>query len=184
MPACPGLTCGASRARDGIRLSMSLCSSSGWSLARAPPAYAPSRSYAGVAASPSDLCRSPCYGRGDPRIAMLAAFFAALWPLSVYYGQVARMYALAALPALAAAWFILRNEARPPLERATGLAALSTVIGLYTLYYTVWALGALWLYAALRRPRISATSVVVGVVGPGGVYAVAMDWRGKRYRPG
>jgi len=97
------------------------------------------------------------------RLALLAALFAALWPLSVYYSQVARMYALAALPALGAAWFILRNDAKRHWINDLGLL-LCTVLGLYTLYYTVWALAALWLCAALRRPRYIPRLLLLGLL--------------------
>ena len=117
---------------------------------------------AGVAAIPLTYQVATLWS-GRARVAILASFLAALWPLSVYYGQVARMYALAALPALGAAWFILRNEAKPHWSNDLGLL-LCTVIGLYTLYYTVWALGALWLYAALRRPRYLPRLLLLGLL--------------------
>jgi hypothetical protein len=117
---------------------------------------------AGVAAVPLTYAVARLWSE-RPRVAALAALFAALWPLSVYYGQVARMYALAALPALAAAWFILRDESNPHWSNDLGLL-VSTVLGLYTLYYTVWALGALWAYAALRRPRRSPRLLLLGLL--------------------
>ncbi len=124
----------------------------------------------GVAAVPLTYAVARLWS-GRTRTALLAALFAALWPLSVYYGQVARMYALAALPALAAAWFILRDEARPHWTNDLGLL-LSTVVGLYTLYYTVWALGALWLYAALRRPQHIPRLLLLGLL----ALAAYMPW--------
>lgn len=89
---------------------------------------------------------------GRPRVGLLAAGFAATWPLLVYYGQVTRMYPLAALAVLAAVWFMLRGEREPSWPHAVGLI-VAAALALYTLYYTAWALVALWLYVAVQRPR-------------------------------
>ncbi len=89
-------------------------------------------------------------GRG--RTAILAAGFAAFWPLLVYYGQVARMYALAALAVLVAAWFMLRDDEHRTWRDDLGLV-LSAALALYAFYNTAWPLAALWLYAAIVRPR-------------------------------
>jgi len=106
---------------------------------------------AGVAAAPLTYEVARLWS-GRARVAVLAALFAAMWPLAVYYGQVARMYAFAVLPPLAAAWFVLRGKHSPHWSNDVGLL-VSTVLGLYTQYYTVWALGVLWVYAALCQPR-------------------------------
>lgn len=89
---------------------------------------------------------------GKVRVGVLMASLMALWPLLVYYGQVARMYALAVLPVLTATWFILRGEDDGRWSNDLGLA-LSAALALYTFYYTLWPLAALWGYAALIRPR-------------------------------
>jgi len=89
---------------------------------------------------------------GRRRITILTAGLMALWPLLVYYGQVARMYALSLLPVLAATWFVLRGEDRKTWGNDLGLA-LSTALALYTFYYTAWPLAGLWVYAAIMRPR-------------------------------
>ena len=105
------------------------------------------------------------------RIAILAAGFAALWPLLVYYGQVTRMYPLSALAVLAAAWFILRGEAGPDWRNDLGLV-LSAAVALYTLYYTAWVLLGLWLYAALLRLRLLPRLIATGA----GMAAAYLPW--------
>jgi len=69
------------------------------------------------------------------RIAVMAAFFAALSPFAVYYGQEARMYALLAFAATLSTWALLpallRRDWSP---RCAVIYVLATVIGLYTQY--------------------------------------------------
>jgi hypothetical protein len=89
---------------------------------------------------------------GSARVGVLCAFFAACWPLLVYYGQVARMYALTALAVLAVAWFMLQDLRAGSWRSGLGLVASATV-ALYSLYHTAWPIAAIWLYAALLRPR-------------------------------
>ena len=101
---------------------------------------------------------------GRRRAGALAAGLAALWPLLVYYGQVTRMYALAVLPVLLAAWFALRLRRQP---RALWGLLLSSLVALYTFYYSLWALLGIWLYAALvigprRWPRLLAAGLALG----------------------
>lgn len=105
-------------------------------------------------------------GASHPRkregLALLAALYAAVAPLLVYYGQVVRMYPLATLAVLAAGALMLRDEGRWVLSgRRTddrkppsiaGLA-LTVATALYSLYYTLWPLAGLLLYGALTRPR-------------------------------
>ncbi|MHB1296676.1 MAG: glycosyltransferase family 39 protein [Anaerolineae bacterium] len=102
------------------------------------------------------------WSRSD-RVAVLSAGFAAFAPLLVYYGQVTRMYPLAVLPVLGAAWFVLRDESRPSWRNLLGLAACAA-LALYALYYTGWALAAIWLYAAIVRPRRIPHLVVAGLL--------------------
>lgn len=61
----------------------------------------------GVAAVPLSYAAGKAWS-GRRRVALIAAGLVAVWPLLVYYGQVARMYALSALAVLAATWFMLR----------------------------------------------------------------------------
>lgn len=90
----------------------------------------------------------------DRCIARIAAFCNAALPLLVYYGQVNRMYAWTATGVLLATWALLWATSR---ERQTWLAAvgsgIATAVALYLLYYTVWPLVALYLYALLTRRR-------------------------------
>ncbi|MHB0859577.1 MAG: glycosyltransferase family 39 protein [Anaerolineae bacterium] len=107
--------------------------------------------------------RSDRSDKPNGRIIALSAGFAAFWPLLVYYGQVTRMYSLTVLPVLGAASFALRDETRPSWRNLLGLAVCS-VVGLYTLYYTVWTLAAIWLYAALARPRCIPRLLAAGLL--------------------
>lgn len=91
---------------------------------------------------------------GGPRkgegLMLLAALYAAVAPLLVYYGQVVRMYPLATLTVLAAGILILKE--RPGGLTIVGLT-LAVAAALYSLYYTLWPLAGLFLYVALTRPR-------------------------------
>jgi hypothetical protein len=102
---------------------------------------------------------------GRRSVALLAALYAAVAPLLVYYGQVVRMYPLATLAVLAVAYLLLRRPDLRGLGDLRGLIALALVVAaaLYSLYYTVWPLAALFLYAALTRPRQIARLIAVGV---------------------
>lgn len=91
--------------------------------------------------------RSPRKGEG---LAVLAALYAAVAPLLVYYSQVVRMYPLATLAVLAASALMLRDDGKP--LSIAGLA-LAVAAALYSLYYTLWPLAGLFLYGALTRPR-------------------------------
>ncbi|NLG29269.1 MAG: hypothetical protein GX557_15270 [Chloroflexi bacterium] len=116
-----------------------------------------------------------CSGADAPRsalLALLAAAFAAFWPLLVYYGQVTRMYSWSALWVLAAARCALVEPApgadgsRSKALRAwcnVGLVLFSAA-ALYTLYHTAWPIAAIWLYAALRRPQRLRRLVLLGFV--------------------
>ena len=137
-----------------------------------PLTYAVARAWADSGETSQGGKTAKASSASRERMAILAAGFAALWPLLVYYGQVARMYALTALLVLGAAWFALRGEKRPSWGNDAGLAVCS-LFALYTLYHTVWALLGIWLYALivrLQRPRGFPTSQQqgskVGVPGP------------------
>ncbi len=109
---------------------------------------------------------SPAPRRGKG-LALLAALYAAVAPLLVYYGQVVRMYPLATLAVLAAAILILRDDGRrtvhgnPVWPFIAGLS-LAVAAALYSLYYALWPLVGLFLYGALSRPRQIGRLVVAG----------------------
>ncbi|MER3514847.1 MAG: hypothetical protein C4310_11090, partial [Chloroflexota bacterium] len=90
---------------------------------------------------------SPRKGEG---LAVLAALYAAVAPLLVYYSQVVRMYPLATLAVLAVSALMLRDDGKPlPIAGLT----LAVAAALYSLYYTLWPLAGLFLYGALTHPR-------------------------------
>jgi hypothetical protein len=114
-------------------------------------------------------------GADAPRsalLALLAAAFAAFWPLLVYYGQVVRMYSWSALWVLAATLCALAEPAPgTDSSRAKTLRVwlnvglvLSSAAALYTLYHTAWVIAAIWLYAVLRRPQRLRWLVLLGLV--------------------
>jgi len=121
---------------------------------------------AGVLAVPLTYAVARRWSR-DPATALATAALMAVWPLHVYYSQVARMYALVVVPILGAAWFTLRWEARPSPAAALRLAAAS-LAALWISYYAVWPLVAIWLHAVTTHPRqsgwlaVSAALVAVG----------------------
>lgn len=98
----------------------------------------------------------------QPWLALFAALYAAMAPLLVYYGQVARMYPLATLAVLAATYLALREPA-PSSNWARAVAlALAVAVALYSLYYTIWPLAAILLYAALTQRRQRGWLIAVG----------------------
>jgi len=115
----------------------------------------------GVAAVPLGYAVAQAWS-GRRRTALLAAGLAAAWPLLVYYGQVARMYALSAAAVLAASWFMLRGEDGRSWRDDLGLV-LSSTLALYTLYHTAWVLAGLWLYAAILWPRRLPRLIALGL---------------------
>lgn len=93
--------------------------------------------------------RASSPGKGEG-LAVLAALYAAVAPLLVYYSQVVRMYPLATLAVLAVSALMLRDDGKPlPIAGLT----LAAAAALYSLYYTLWPLAGLFLYGALTRPR-------------------------------
>src|SRR5438105_3827663 len=97
--------------------------------------------------------------------------FAATWPLLVYYGQVARMYPLAVVGVLLAGYAVLKIVEAP---RPIHLLALTvgTVGAMYSLYYSVWPLAALYAWAALVRPRAIRHLLLAG----GAAVALYVPW--------
>jgi hypothetical protein len=95
---------------------------------------------------------------------VLAALLCAWLPLLVYYGQVARMYALATLAVLVAGLLLVRLLQAPHvrLGLVAGLAAASA-FALLTQYYAAWPLAALYLYGLIVRPRRVLALVAAGL---------------------
>lgn len=99
---------------------------------------------------------------GSLRAGLLMAGFAALFPLLVYYGQVARMYALSALMVLLTAWFLLCELRRPSRGALAGLV-LAAAFSLYTFYLSAWALLGMWLFGMLTQPRRAWRLLLAGI---------------------
>jgi len=103
----------------------------------------------------------------DRRIGLLAALSAAVAPLLVYYGQVARMYSLAAVLVLIAAYCLLRGAGHPALCYDLGLA-LASAGAMAALYHALWPLVGLYLYGAMagrrRLPRLIAIGLAAAVI--------------------
>ncbi|MBC7227960.1 MAG: glycosyltransferase family 39 protein [Thermoflexales bacterium] len=89
----------------------------------------------------------------DRRVAAAAALCNAALPLLVYYGQVNRMYAWTPVGVLLATWALLRATEKRTWVRAVG-AGIATAFALYFLYYTIWPLLALYLYAGSEESQI------------------------------
>lgn len=71
----------------------------------------------------------------NARVAVMAAFVAAISPFAVYYGQEARMYALLAFAATLSTWALLPAlMGRDWSPRRAAVYVLATVFGLYTQY--------------------------------------------------
>jgi len=102
---------------------------------------------------------------GSQRTALLAAMYAASAPLLVYYGQVNRMYAWTPLGTLLATWALLRATAssRPPRRRIV-LAGLTAALALYLLYYSLWAIVALYAYVLITRRRQWRAAVTAALI--------------------
>jgi uncharacterized membrane protein len=99
------------------------------------------------------------------RLAWLAALYAAVAPLLVYYGQVNRMYAWTPVGTLLATWALLRVTATPRLQlRWIVACGLATAFALYLLYYTVWALIALYAFVLITRRGQWRATVLSGSV--------------------
>lgn len=100
----------------------------------------------GMLAIPLGFVAARAWGRGGPRVGVLAAAAMAWLPLAVYYSAVVRMYALVPAFLLLAAWGALS-----PGRRWAGVAFCLGALGaMLTLYHSVWALLGLGVYALLR----------------------------------
>jgi len=110
-------------------------------------------------------------GKYPARLGILAAGYAAIWPLLVYYGQVARMYSLSAFAVLLTAWCLLRGLRTPSWHWDVALL-ISTLGSLYTLYHTAWAIAGVWAYGLLAQPRRWKRFFLLGL----GVLALYLPW--------
>ncbi len=88
----------------------------------------------------------------DERVALLAALFVACGPLLVRYGQEARMYGLAALLVVAAAYCFVRAQQSSSWRWWGGYSA-GFAMALYTHYYTIFAIFAFMAYVTLVTNR-------------------------------
>lgn len=104
-------------------------------------------------------------------VGLLAAGYAATWPLLVYYGQVARMYVLLPVPVLVATWSALRMDRDETCRPEAGLA-LGTLAAMYTHYYAIWPLLVVWVNAAWRHPRRLSRLALAGAA----VVAAYLPW--------
>ena len=100
---------------------------------------------------------------GDRRIGLLTALFVAVAPLLVYYGQVTRMYPLAAVMVLLAGYCLLRGAGLPGAWRYDLGLALASVGAMSTLYHTLWPLIGLYLYGAIADRRRLPRLILVGL---------------------
>lgn len=125
---------------------------------------------AGVLTVPLACVAAQVWAR-NRRLAVLTGFYAAIAPLLVYYGQVNRMYAWTPVGTLLATWALLRATETPrqmrqrvhPLRWAI-VSGVATALALYLLYYTVWALVALYIYVLIIRHRQWQTTTISGLV--------------------
>ncbi len=98
----------------------------------------------------------------DRRIGLLAGLFAAWSPLLAYYGQVTRMYPLAAVMVLIAAYYLLKGHNRPARRYDVGLA-LASAGAMATLYQALWPLMGLYVCGALVNRRGFRRLVISGL---------------------
>lgn len=130
----------------------------------APLAYAVARAWLGQPVGG----RSTAPSSAQFIAPLLAALYVAVAPLLVYYGQVVRMYPLATLAVLAATYLMLKSIHRGGLRGVVGLS-LAVAAALYSLYYALWPLAGLFLYAVcIRPPRIH--RLAVAAAGAAGLY--------------
>lgn len=109
---------------------------------------------------------------GSRRLGAFAAVLMAWLPLGVYYGAVARMYALAPSLVLLAMWGalrIVRPGARAQARRCAVIAFVLGAVGaMLTLYHAVWALAAIALYTLLdmcaRGSQRAALRALLGAI--------------------
>lgn len=101
----------------------------------------------------------------DRRVSLLAALFAAVAPLLIYYGQVTRMYPLAAVVVLMAAYCLLKAHSHPLARRYDLGLALASAGAVATLYHALWPLIGLYLYGAVAGRRRLPRLIAIGLAG-------------------
>jgi hypothetical protein len=95
--------------------------------------------------------RTAHLGEQAERVGLFAALVTTVSPFLIYYGQVARMFALAAALCLLATYCLLK-AIHTGRRRFYVAFVLSATAGLYTFYYSAFVLAAVWLYALFTRP--------------------------------
>lgn len=117
------------------------------------------------------LARRIFRGRGYARLAAaLAALFAAVSPLYVYYGQEARMYTQLTFFAALAAYTLWRAVERPAGRRWWAAFVVAALAALYTHYFALFwllALGLIALWPAWRRRALLPLALSVLAIGAG-----------------
>ena len=110
------------------------------------------------------------------RVGLFAALVTTVSPFLLYYGQVARMFALAAMLCLLFTYSLL--QAIHTGRRRFYIAfVLSATAALYTFYYTAFVLAAVWLWALCTRPArwrglLVSTAAILVLFAPWLAYAV------------
>ena len=129
-------------------------------------------------------------GDWGKRAALLAALFAGLSPLYIYYAQEARMYALLTTLGLLMAVFLLdwlHTPLRQEQRRNRWLALITTTIAaVYTHYYAFFLILAFTLYFlavwSRRRPRLVGMEGLIAVVSIAVAYFPWFPFVASRYR--
>lgn len=129
------------------------------SLLTIPLAYLAGRIWARMAHS----------GESAERVGLFAALVTAVSPFLIYYGQVARMFAVAAALCLLAAYCLFKGL-DTGRRRFYIAFAVSAAAALYTFYYTAFVLAAVWVYALLSR-RARWRGLIVSGAAIGVLYA-------------
>ncbi|MCC7353688.1 MAG: glycosyltransferase family 39 protein [Anaerolineae bacterium] len=129
-------------------------------------------------------------GEWGRRAAFLAALFACLSPLYVYYAQEARMYALLTALGLLMAVFLvdwLHTPLRQEQRRDRWLAMIAvSIAAVYTHYYAFFLILAFALYFlavwSRRRPRLVGAEALIALVSIGVAYFPWFPFVANRYQ--
>lgn len=122
--------------------------------------------------------RTAHLGEQAEQVGLFAALVTTASPFLIYYGQVARMFALAAALCLLATCCLLKAIHTGRRRFYVGFI-LSGAAALYTFYYTALVLAAVWLYALLTRPS-RLRGLVISAAAVGVLYA---PWLGYAVPP-
>ena len=133
------------------------------------------------------------FARGDgagARAAWLAALFAALSPLYIYYAQEARMYTLLTALGLLMALFLvdwLHTPLRPEQRRDRWLAMIAvSIAAVYTHYYAFFLILAFAVYFmavwSRRRPRLVGAEALIAALSVAVAYVPWFPFVASRYR--